>query len=163
MKNIIICALLTFICSCTLNSLKIVEKTARNLQSEKTINYQYNQLTIQGSSENDTTFIEMFSTASFQKDMKDKFLGYTYVIQDSLIHPYFDVPLKTTYHYNGTVLNTAMVSPIRNSLETNDTTEINKNVYKATSKNPIFHFQFVFSCVFRNRFRSNVFHYILNY
>lgn len=129
MKNIIICALLTFICSCTLNPLKIVEKTARNLQSEKTINYQYNQLTIQGSSENDTTFIEMFSTASFQKDMKDKFLGYSYVIQDSLIHPYFDVPLKTTYHYNGTVLNTAMVSPIRNSLETNDTTEIKKNVY----------------------------------
>lgn len=129
MKNTLICILLAFLSSCSLSPSKIMQKTISNLQSDDALNYQYTQLTIQGSSENDTTFIEMFSTASFKKDVKDKFLGYTYLIQDSLIHPYFHVPLKTTYHYNGNLLNTAMVSPIRKSLEENDTTEINKNVY----------------------------------
>jgi hypothetical protein len=128
-RNILIFILLSSISSCTLSPSKIIEKTAKNLQSDKAINYQYNHLTIQGSSENDTTFIETFSSASFQKDVEDKLLGFTYVIQDSLIHPYFHVPLKTTYHYDGTLLNTAMISPIRKSLEVNDTAEINKNIY----------------------------------
>lgn len=129
MRNILIYVLLVYVSSCTLSPSKIIEKADRNLQSIDAINYQYNQLTIQGSSENDTTFIEKFSTASFKKDVEDKFLGYTYLIQDSLIHPYFHVPLKTTYHYNGNLQHTAMVSPIRNSLEVNDTSKINKNVY----------------------------------
>lgn len=129
MKDILIYVLFVSISSCTMSPSRIIEKTDRNLQSINAINYQYNKLTIQGISENDTTFIEMFSTASFKKDYEDKLLGYTYLIQDSLIHPYFHVPLKTTYHYNDNLLNTAMVSPIRNSIEVNDTSKINKNVY----------------------------------
>ena len=129
MKKILFYILLVSISSCTLSPSKIIEKTNSNLRSNDAINYQYNKLIIEGSTENDTTFIEIYSSASFQKDLEDKLLGYTYVIQDSLIHPRFHVPLKTTYHYNGTLLNTAMISPIRNSLEVNDTSEINKNVY----------------------------------
>jgi len=130
MKNVLTFILLASLSSCALTPTKIIEKTLSNITSDKAVNYQYNQLTIQGSSENDTTFIEQFSSASFKKDVADKFLGFTYVIQDSLIHPYFHVPLKTTYHYNGTVLNTAMISPLRNTLEENDTTKINKNVFE---------------------------------
>lgn len=129
MKNILIVVLLTSLSSFTHTPTKIIEKSLANITSDKAVNYQYNQLTIQGSSENDTTFIETFSSASFKKDVEDKLLGFTYVIQDSLIHPYFHVPMKTTYHYNGTLLNTAMVSPMRISLEENDTTEMNKNVF----------------------------------
>ena len=129
MKDTLIFILLATLSSCTLSPTKIIDKTLANITSDKAVNYQYNQLTIQGSSENDTTFIGTFSSASFKNDVEDKLLGFTYVIQDSLIHPYFHVPLKTTYHYNGTVLNTAMISPLRNSLEENDTTEINKNVF----------------------------------
>ena len=132
MKNVLTFILLASLSSCALTPTKIIEKTLSNITSDKAVNYQYNQLTIQGSSENDTTFIEKFSTASFKKDVEDKFLGYTYLIQDSLIHPYFHVPLKTTYHYNGNLQHTAMVSPIRNSLEVNDTSKINKNVYNNT-------------------------------
>lgn len=129
MKNVFIFILLASLSSCTLTPTKIIDKTLANITSDEAINYQYNQLTIQGTSENDTTFIETFSSASFKKDIDDKLLGFTYVIQDSLIHPYFHVPLKTTYHYNGTLLYTAMVSPMRNTLEENDTTKMNKNVF----------------------------------
>ncbi len=129
MRNALIIILLASLSSCTLTPTKIIDKTLANITSDKAVNYQYNQLTIQGSSENDTTFIGTFSSASFKKDDEDKFLGFNYLIQDSLIHPYFHVPMKTIYHYNGTLLNTALITPVHTSFEENDTTEINKNVF----------------------------------
>lgn len=66
-----------------------------------------------------------------KKNLEDKLFGYNYVIEDCLIHPHFQVPLKTTYHYNDTLLKTAMISLIRNSLEVNDTSKINKNVIRS--------------------------------
>src|SRR5690554_6061387 len=98
MRNALIIILLASLSSCTLTPTKIIDKTLANITSDKAVNYQYNQLTIQGSSENDTTFIGTFSSASFKKDDEDKFLGFNYLIQDSLIHPYFHVPMKTIYH-----------------------------------------------------------------
>ncbi len=115
--------------ACSLNSAQIKSRTIDKLTIEEAINYNYNLLTIQGSTETDTMFIETYSSASFMAKKDDAFIGYRYVIQDSLIHPHFNVPLKTVYHYNGAKLTTAIISSIHTSLKEEELSDINQEVF----------------------------------
>jgi hypothetical protein len=101
MKKYIHFIVLVLCIGCQEKNSEIREKSLRLLSTEKAINWNYSELTIQGSTKDDTTFIEQFGFASFLKNQKDTIVGYHYFIQDSLIHPYFQVPLKTVYHYDG--------------------------------------------------------------
>jgi thiol-disulfide isomerase/thioredoxin len=127
-KYLLILLIFCFI-SCERSNTKIKERSYEILSTGKTINYRYSKLTIQGSTENDTTFIEQFGAASFWRNASDTIVGYKYFIQDSLIHPYFGVPLKTIYHYDGHRFNTGTISSIQLSLKDQSYSELNKEVY----------------------------------
>lgn len=94
-------------------------KILRKLENDKVVNYTVNKLTIQGNStktefSKDTLFINSYGSASFRKNTEDSVWGYDFVATDSLIHPYFKLPQKTTKVYKNGKLLTAMVSPKQN-------------------------------------------------
>ncbi len=127
--------ILLFLCiSCEENSSRVREKSLKLLSTEKAVNYEYSKLIIQGSTENDTTFIEQFGLASFIGNQQDTLVGYHYYIQDSLIHPSFRIPLKTVYHYDGDLFHTGTISSIKTLLKHQSYSDLNKEVYKNVMK-----------------------------
>jgi thiol-disulfide isomerase/thioredoxin len=134
MKKCFPLILLVLCMGCQEKNSLIREKSKKLLSTEKAINYNFSELTIQGSTEEDTTFIEQFDFASFLKDPKDTIVGYHYFIQDSLIHPYFQVPLKTVYHYDGNVFHTGTICSLTTKLKDESFSELNKEVYSNVMK-----------------------------
>lgn len=109
--------LLNFIPIHASENLKV--KILRKLENDKVVNYTVNKLIIQGNStktefSKDTLFINIYGSASFQKNTEDSVWGYDFVASDSLIHPYFKLPQKTTKVYKNGKLLTALVSPKQN-------------------------------------------------
>jgi peroxiredoxin len=134
MKKFIHFIVLVLCIGCQEKDSVIREKSLRLLSTEKAVNWNYSELTIQGSTEDDTTFIEQFGFASFLKNQKDTIVGYNYFIQDSLIHPYFQVPLKTVYHYDGNSFHTGTISSLTTKLKDENFTQLNKEVYRNVMK-----------------------------
>jgi len=124
MKQFTLFVTFLFVVGCTPKE-SVKEKTLRLLTTEKAVNYSFTKLTIQGSTENDTTFIETTSTASFKKLQENN--GYCFVVQDSLEHPFFRVPFKNIYHYDGKIYTYALISSQKKDLQKR--TKLEPNVY----------------------------------
>jgi len=76
-------------------------RSVENFKTNKAVNYKCRVLTIQGSSENDTLFVNQFDTLSFQKNTKDTLLGYNFASRAGLMHPNFRVYVRYSKSYDG--------------------------------------------------------------
>lgn len=124
MKQLTLLLALLIISSCT-SQKSVKNKTIKLLTTDKAVNYTFSNLTIQGSSENDTTFIEAASTASFQWLQENN--SFCFVVEDSLTHPYFKIPFKNIYHYDGQIYTYALISSMKKDLQKR--TELKSTVY----------------------------------
>lgn len=136
MKKTTILLLSVFFVATLAAKTSIREQILRNLNRGNTLSYTVEKLTIQGESTKekysaDTTFIRTYSSASFTKMKSDTLFGYHYVTIDSLIHPYFKTPLKTTCYYNGTKILRSFVMPGQTTFSDTEVAKIDKDELEA--------------------------------
>lgn len=101
-----------FLISCSEQTDKLMRRTANNLKSTKSLSYHVDNLTIEGQSIGDTIFTNVF--AIFEKYENDTFLGYKFLIEKSLIHPRFLIPIVLRDHYDGINHTWTLESEVRN-------------------------------------------------
>lgn len=98
-KIILICTIALSQLSFGANNLKML--CIKNLTTDNAVNYNCRTLTIQGSSENDTLYINKYDTLSYQKNPNDTLLGYNFISRSGLMHPHFKVYVRYTKSYDG--------------------------------------------------------------
>ncbi len=109
---IFILAITTASCS---NPIKdTIEQTKRNITSEKAISYKIDQLTIQGSTSNDTLFIKQETEAIFKYCLADTLFGYQFISRNNYIHPHYNIPVQFTYSYDTLKLMVVMKTEVEN-------------------------------------------------
>jgi len=95
--------LICFIALSQLNfgAINLKLRSVENFKTNKAVNYKCRVLTIQGSTENDTLFVNLFDTLSFQKNIKDTLLGYNFASRAGVMHPHFRVYVRYSKSYDG--------------------------------------------------------------
>ena len=99
---------------CSESSDRIAKNTVVNLNSTLNVSYHIDYLTIEGRSVGDTIFTTTY--AFFEKSETDTLLGYNFLIESSLIHPRFLIPIVLRDHYNGTELTWTLESQVRSDV-----------------------------------------------
>ncbi len=124
MKHVFILAVLFTIISCTPNPQKTIDKTINNLTTEQALKYDITQLTIQGN-DSDTLFMHRTTHAVFQAlEKKDELLGFKFIVVDTFVHPYFNVPLKNTSTYDGNLFKFESINPMQNQTKISNKSEV---------------------------------------
>ncbi len=103
-----------------------MKRTETNLKSAKNVSYHIDNLTIQGQSIGDTIFTATY--ALFEKSETDTLLGYNFLIESSLIHPRFLIPIVLRDHYNGRELTWTLESEVRNDRTITEFSKIDNSV-----------------------------------
>ncbi len=116
---------LILIC-CSDQTDKVIKRTETNLKSTKNVSYHVDNLTIEGQSVGDTIFTTTY--AFFEQSETDTLLGYNFLIESSLIHPRFLIPIVLRDHYNGNELTWTLESEVRNDRTITGFSEIDKPV-----------------------------------
>ncbi len=98
--------------SCSDQTDKVIKRTETNLKSTSNVSYHVDNLTIEGQSVGDTTFTTTY--AFFEQSKTDTLLGYNFLIESSLIHPRFLIPIVLRDHFNGNELAWTLESEVRN-------------------------------------------------
>ncbi len=104
----------------------MIKKSETNLKSTKSVSYHVDNLTIEGQSVGDTIFTATY--ALFEKSETDTLLGYNFLIESSLIHPRFFIPIVIRDHYNGMELAWTLESEVRNDRTITEFNEIDDSV-----------------------------------
>lgn len=84
---------------CSKNNDTALTEIKHKLTSDKVFSYRVNEFTIEGWQTGDTIFTT--TTCSFQQRKEDSLCGFTYCIEDQLVHPIFKVPITLWNNYNG--------------------------------------------------------------
>ena len=111
---------------CSESSDRMAKNTVVNLNSTLNVSYHIDYLTIEGRSVGDTIFTTTY--AFFEKSETDTLLGYNFLIESSLIHPRFLIPMVLRDHYNGTELTWTLESQVRSDITITDSEQIDKSV-----------------------------------
>jgi peroxiredoxin len=134
MRNVLILGLFFSIVSCTTNPQKTIDRTLNKLTTDKALKYDIEQLTIQGN-DSDTLFIHQKTKAVFQTlENNDELLGFKFTVVDTMVHPYFNVPMKNTHTYDGNLFLFESINPMQNQTKISDKTEVTEarmNSYKS--------------------------------
>lgn len=126
MRIICITTVCLILISCSEQTDKLIKKTETNLKSTKSVSYHIDNLTIHGQSVGDTIFTATY--AFFEKSETDTLLGYNFLIESSLIHPWFLIPIVNRDHYNGKDLTYTLESEVRNDRTITEFSEIDNSV-----------------------------------
>ncbi len=102
----------------------LARNTVGRLNSTKYVSYHVDYLTIEGKSAGDTIFTTTY--AFFEKSETDTLLGYNFLVENSLVHPRFLIPIVLRDHYNGKKLTWTLESQVRNDISITESDHINK-------------------------------------
>lgn len=121
---------LSIITSCSDSNKKIIDQTKRNLSSEIALSYSVNKLTTQGSTSNDTLFIEMDTEAIFKYCPSDTLFGYQFILSHYYIHPSFNIPVRNTYSYDTLKFVKLIEAEIKNERTRINRSDLNASDYE---------------------------------
>jgi hypothetical protein len=128
MKKLLILALAISIFGCTNSPQDIIDQTIDYLSTEKAIKYDLKKLIIQGNG-SDTLLISQATTAYFNSvEGRDNLIGFNFIFEDSLVHPYFNFPMKNTYTYDGKLLKYESINPMHNETKISNKSEIDISI-----------------------------------
>ncbi|MCL3781993.1 TlpA family protein disulfide reductase [Prolixibacteraceae bacterium JC049] len=84
---------------CGDNPEKTIQSTLEKISNEQQLAYNVKELTIQGSKTGDTIFTTQ--RCEFKKNIGDENFGYQFIVEDSLLHPHFRIPIISHVEFNG--------------------------------------------------------------
>lgn len=124
MKKLLVFALTVFVLSCTNTPRCIIDESIDYLSTENVLKYDLKELTIQGNG-SDTLLIPQTTKAFFKySEDKDNLIGFNFIVVDTLVHPYFRIPLKNTYMYDGELFKFESINPMQNETKVSNQSQM---------------------------------------